>query len=335
VEDMSADLVPEFVKEPVAPTFKLQKYCWLKKRETHPFRTEIGLIGGGKHRNRRLKRSATTHGRIRTAPRPKTDRKVGGANKLTFIEGNDQSNACVTWLKYMSETSIGSSIAYYADNWNINNSYDKKGSLLTESLYNFARYGVLWGYNIITHIEYDIVFTNKGPNALTIGLVPSIVFPLIPASTNDARDFLESPNAKYVTLGTFGSGQETKTLKYSLNIPKYYGLPSEYLYSGLYSCSSGSGPANTLLMNLVAWSPGSSVGFEMRWVEQDKIRFYAANVLRDADREANFQKIVDKCHELKAAQKTAMTDKPVLTRTVSSEMSLVGVLPLARKKATF
>jgi hypothetical protein len=140
--------------------------------------------------------------------------------------------------------------------------------------------------NIVRKSRIRFMVTNQENFSVDVAIVPSIVLPITPANSSEARSALENQFAsKKLRLAPVGNYMNTGSLVYDIDYAAYYGLAGEYLSSSLYSSVRGSMPSNIIYLNIICASATGdtfSGGIQYVWEESDYIQFYAPAQVLDS-----------------------------------------------------
>jgi hypothetical protein len=183
-----------------------------------------------------------------------------------------------TFLRYLSETKVQNVAAsFFSTSFNINNTYDPKGTILTESLILYNTYTEMFIYNRVMRSLIDFTASNLEATTITLGLVVSIATPLVPTSQNEARDFIEGPMCyRKLVMAPQYSYKSTVHTKVAINMEKMYG-DQEYNWSSLYSAVRQSSPSTIIFLNIVGYTASGaalSSGFEYTYEWTPWTKFY-------------------------------------------------------------
>jgi hypothetical protein len=225
-----------FVEQPQA--------CVIRARETHPFDTPIGLIGGGKKNKKGTKKK-----------KPK-QKHTGTVTVIPEGQNSTWNFACISTLTYLdtniAKTNVGNQYIYWR--MRMNDVYDPDPLIASGSLSGFAEMAAQYRRFLVLKLKVDIEVVNNESFPVIITIAPTdIDQALVITSGATAINLGEYPGAKSFCLAS-STGMNRQTHRFTIHLPTFTGQAEAYKDSLSYSALVNTSPTILTFFNISAAS---------------------------------------------------------------------------------
>lgn len=231
-------------------------------RETHPFATDVPLIGGG----RRRKKKPGKNRRPRVIAQGGIDQIAGRHGKLidSMLKGDYQRNTIVPPSKIVALDFVDpggvyqGATSFIVKHFCINDLYDPDPALLTTSYAGFSEWMRFYDYFRVEGIKCEWFVANNEPSvAVRVAMVCS-TSPITPLTYQQAIDAVEGRfSSQFKELQRASGGVSTTKLNLAIKPEVVLGDATYYTDSLWYGTGSSS-PLGQLWVNLFVVSVGSA-----------------------------------------------------------------------------
>ncbi len=190
-------------------------------RETHPFVTEVPMIGGGKKRNRNPGKRQRRRHKIQGG----SDQIAGRQEKLidSMLKGDYQRNTIVPPSKIVALDFVDpggvyqGATSFIVKHFCINDLYDPDPALLTTSYAGFSEWMRFYDYFRVEGIKCEWFIANNEPSvAVRVAMVCS-TSPITPLTYQQAIDAVEGRfSSQFKELQRASGGISTTKLKLAI-----------------------------------------------------------------------------------------------------------------------
>jgi hypothetical protein len=224
---------------------------YIRPSEIHPFKTEVGLVGGGKKRGPRKRKPKKAKKKLDCVPYVReTNKRADIAPPFRFVK-----------LTYNDEgTVIQGATPFKIVSYQATTAYDVYSGILTTSLAGFEENANFYDQFRVhmNEIVWDVT-NNEANVAVRVALCLTTFSAQANVTTfQGAVDLTEGPySTKLVTLSRANGGSDREKLAYTMLPQKLLG-DNTYFTDLQYAGTFNSNPAIMLYVNLVVVSVGNT-----------------------------------------------------------------------------